>query len=453
MDERLRALNRFGLGARAGERDTLDDPRKWVLEQLEGRHALLPASAGLASEAELTDALTEQRRVRQIADRRARAAAQRGIRELLLREASVALTQRVLSETPFVERLVAFWSNHFCVSAQAAPPVRFLAGHYERTVVRPHVLGRFEDMLLASARHPAMLIYLDNARSVGPQSRAARAGGRRGRRVGLNENYARELLELHTVGVDGGYTQEDVEQLARVLTGWTVDGLGGRMSAADAPRFIFRPPLHEPGTKTVMGRRYREDGEQEGIAAIRDLARHPSTARFVSFKLARHFVGDDPPPSAVDGLGRVFRDSEGDLLEVARAVATLDEAWESAEGKFRTPQDWLVAVLRAVRAPQVPPQLLNVLQALRHPLWAPQAPKGFDDLARAWADPDSLMKRAELARSLSRRVAESRIDPAPLGDVVDGDAGAPLRQMLSDQSIPRDERVALVFASPAFQWR
>jgi uncharacterized protein (DUF1800 family) len=364
------------------------------------------------------------------------------------------LTNRVQSDTPFVERLVAFWSNHLCVSVVAKPQVAMLAGHYERTVVRPHVLGRFEEMVLASARHPAMLFYLDNFQSVGPDSRAGRRTSRRGNARGLNENYARELLELHTLGVDGGYGQEDVEQLARVLTGWTVSGAGPGGRPDESLGFVFRSPVHQPGEKRVMGVRYREAGEREGERVIRDLCAHPSTARFVAGKLVQHFVADTPPTSAVDRIEVVFLETDGDLKEVAAALVDLDEAWDPQNRKFRTPQDWLVAVFRSMHARETPPPMGQFLRQLRHPPWAPTAPKGYGDTRREWADPDSLMNRAELARSLAARVGRAdALDPIRFLDVVDVGPDDPLRNLLSDTSIPAPERVALAIGGPAFQWR
>ncbi len=454
MNDRLQALNRFGLGARIGEVDRIDDPRAWLLAQVSGDGVGLPG-------AELPEISRVTQRQRQ-AERRndaARQEARRAFRDLVVREMGLVLDRRVVSDTPLVERLVAFWSNHLCVSAAANPAVAALAGHYERTAIRPHVLGRFDEMLLASARHPAMLIYLDNARSIGPNSLGARAGRRRGpagqsRPRGLNENYARELLELHTLGVDGGYTQSDVEQLAKILTGWTVDfgvqtGRPIRRDVTSEPlSFRFVNELHEPGSKTVLGTRAPESGEAEGVQAIRMLAGHPSTARFIGEKLARHFVSDEPPVRAVNQLARAFHETNGDLLHVTRTLIELDEAWDPTYRKFRAPQDWLVASLRAVGVASVSPQIIEVLRAMRQPLWAPPAPKGYDDLSRAWADPDSLMNRAEFARSLARRGSRS---PAALGTVV-ADDGV-LGQMLRDEAIASQERVALAIASPAFQWR
>jgi uncharacterized protein (DUF1800 family) len=373
-----------------------------------------------------------------------------------------------------VERLVGFWSNHLCVSIGAKVLVAPLAGSYEREAIRPHVLGRFEDMVLASAKHPAMLVYLDNFQSIGPNSGGARLGQRNGARRGLNENYARELLELHTLGVNGGYTQQDVQELARVLTGWTISGLGGPGARAlqgrlgrrgrgaarpepDGPgtpiAFAFQDLLHEPGSKTVLGRRYDEAGVQEGERVIRDLCRHPSTARFVATKLVTHFVSDEPPAAAVDRIANVFRSTDGNLGAVARALVDEPEAWREGAQKFRTPQDWLIAVLRAFGAREVNPNTPVLLRQLRQPFWSPPSPKGYGDGMSEWADPDSLLNRGELARTISRLPGVGALDPRELLDIVDVPTGSPLHSLIADTSIPGTERIALAIAGPAFQWR
>jgi uncharacterized protein (DUF1800 family) len=466
MDTALRALNRFGLGARIGERRSRSDPRAWLRAQLDGAPpAIAPPAAG--SPAALGEAIRAFRSPARNTPEQ-RQLLRRRLVEIASQESQAALTMRVTTDRPFVERLVAFWSNHLCVSTAAKVLVAPLAGSYEREAIRPHVLGRFEDMVLASAKHPAMLVYLDNFQSIGPNSPGARRG--RGRR-GLNENYARELLELHTLGVNGGYTQQDVQELAKILTGWTVGGLqngGSRLRGPASARlrdsasarqaepeigFAFQDLLHEPGARTVLGARYGEAGVAQGEHVIRDLCRHPSTAQFVATKLVAHFVADDPPAAAVERLARVFRTTGGDLRAVAAALIDIQDAWTDTTRKFRTPQDWLVAILRAVNAPSVNLMTLPVLRQLRHPLWAPQAPKGFGDTVQEWADPDSLLNRAELARTLARRMRDARLDGAALLDVVDVGAGDPLRALVADTSIAAGDRVALAIAGPAFQWR
>ena len=478
MNATHRALNGFGLGARAGDTRLVSEPRAWLRAQVQGGAPLLAAPAE-ASPAAIAEALHAFRAVGQAAgqqeQQQARQQARRRLVQIAAAESHAALAQRVTSDRPFVERLVAFWSNHLCVSTGAKVLVAPLAGSYERDAIRPHVLGRFEDLVLASARHPAMLVYLDNFQSIGPNSRGGQFSGRgRGQKRGLNENYARELLELHTLGVDGGYTQQDVQELAKILTGWTVAGLvraapqvtaqRGRRPNGQTPAtaaqdrngpigFTFQAPLHEPGTKTVLGVKYGDDGEEEGERVIRALCRHPSTSRFVATKLVTHFVGDQPPAAAVDRIARVFRDTHGDLRAVSLALVDLDDAWSEGARKFRTPQDWLVAALRAFNATDVSEAVLPLLRQLRHPLWSPQSPKGFGDTTQEWADPDSLLNRAELARTIARRLRVQRVDPRGLLDLVEIPSGDPLRGFLADNSIPADERVALALAGPAFQWR
>jgi len=473
MDPTLRALNRFGLGARRGERRTIGDARQWLKSQLDSGAPALAAPSGVTPDA-IGDALRAVRMAGQ-GDEQERRQARRRVVDMATAETHAALTARVASDRPFVERLVAFWSNHLCVSTGSKLIVAPLAGSYERDVIRAHVLGRFEDMVLASAKHPAMLVYLDNFQSIGPNSRGARAGQRgNGQRRGLNENYARELLELHTLGVNGGYTQQDVQELAKILTGWTINGIGGPAAQAlrasqprrrgvrgqperrdpDGPiEFTFQELLHEPGGKTVLNQRYGDAGIDEGERVIRALCRHPSTARFIATKLVTHFVSDEPPAAAVDRVAAVFRSTGGDLKAVARALVDEPDAWQEDARKFRTPQDWFVAVLRALGAGDASPNAPMVLRQLRQPVWSPAAPKGFGDVLTEWADPDSLLNRGELARTMSKQPAVRSLDPRSLADVVDVPQANPLHAMLADTSISAPERIALAIAGPAFQWR
>ena len=476
MDATIRALNRFGLGARRDERRKISDARSWLKAQLDGGPPSLRAPEG-ASPGAIGDALRGLRMLVQGSEQNRREARQRLV-EIATIETRTALTERVTTDRPFVERLVAFWSNHLCVSIGGKVQVAPLAGSYERDVIRAHVLGRFEDMVMASAKHPAMLMYLDNFQSIGPASQGAGAARRGGQQRGLNENYARELLELHTLGVNGGYTQQDVQELAKILTGWTVGGIGGpadrlaqrgnasrpnnRRGAAGADAaananaavsFAFQPLLHEPGSKTVLKERYTESDVQEGERAIRALCRHPSTAKFVATKLVAHFVSDEPSPAAVERVAGVFTSSDGDLRAVSRALVDDPDAWREETRKFRTPQDWLVAVMRAFDARDVNVNMVGLLRQLRQPLWSPSAPKGFGDALQEWADPDSLLNRAELARTISKIPGVAAVDPRALLEVVDVAAGDPLRGQIADGSIPASERIALAIAGPAFQWR
>jgi uncharacterized protein (DUF1800 family) len=361
--------------------------------------------------------------------------------QIYLQEAKARFDAALQADTGFVERLIWFWSNHFCVSADKGP-VRSLCGAFEREAIRPHVRGKFSDMLLAVETHPAMLLYLDNARSMGPNSFA---GQRRGK--GINENLAREIMELHTVGVRSGYNQADVTNFAKVITGWSVvppKQTGGG-------EFMFNERLHEPGSERIMAHDYGDGGFEQGRAVLLALARSPATARHIATKLAHHFVADEPPPSLVDKLTKRFRDTDGDLNEVSRALLTASEAWEAPPSKLRRPSEWLVNSLRALNLS--PPDVRPLLQAqnlLGEPLWRPPAPNGFSDDSTPWMG--GLGQRLDIANNLARRV----------GGIVEPDevAGRALGPLLSDdtrQAIThaesRPQAIALLLMAPEFQRR
>ena len=339
------ALHRFGFGPRAGTIAAIaSDPRGALLAELDRPGAGRLTDPDLLTTGEAARAVFDYRQERKAARlvERAEREAQRQTatpapssaapapgmekdaksaatpakaspapaipQQIYLEEAKARIDAALAAELGFAERLVWFWSNHFCVSADKVRP---LAGAYEREAIRTHALGRFADMLLAVESHPAMLVYLDNARSIGPRSPA---GINRGR--GLNENLAREILELHTLGVRSVYTQEDVISFAKVITGWSV--IPPRQDPARGGEFIFNPRMHEPGAQTIIGKSYPDSGVEQGGAVLADLAKHPATARHVAGKLARHFVADAPPPALVDALARRFLDTGGDLKEVRK---------------------------------------------------------------------------------------------------------------------------------------
>jgi uncharacterized protein (DUF1800 family) len=334
------------------------------------------------------------------------------------------------AEIGFVERLVWFWSNHFCVSLDTS----VMAGGYEREAIRPHVLGRFIDMLLAAESHPAMLIYLNNALSIGPDSVA---GINRGR--GLNENFAREILELHTLGARTGYTQADVISFAKALTGWTL-----RPPVSDPDiggQFVYIPRAHEPGAQTVLGKTYPDNGVAQGRAVLADLARHPATATHIATKLAIHFVTDDPPAGLVDRLVRCFRDTDGDLKEVAKALIAAPESWMPQRAKLKRPGEWLVAALRATGQAGDIRRFVGAEALLGEPLWRPPAPKGFPDDNASWLD--GLAERLEIANTFAQRLGPS-LDPAAVMDAALG----PLASVETRQAIARAESrpQALTFA-------
>ena len=332
-------------------------------------------------------------------------AAQMSANSVLVELSAQKILRAVYSERQLQEVLTDFWFNHFNVDARKGPE-RFLLTEYERDVIRPHVLGRFRDLLGATAKSPAMLFYLDNWMSVDPNARPARPRpqpqpqpqGQQQARRGLNENYARELLELHTLGVDGGYTQKDVTEVARAFTGWSID------RPREGGDFRFQPHMHDPGRKIVLGHVIEPgafgSGQSEGEKVLDILARHPSTARFIATKLARRFVSDDPPKSLIDRAAARFRETDGDLREVVRVILLSKEfaAAESVNAKAKTPFEFLVSALRAAGTDVPEPRaLVRTMQELGMPLYQCQPPTGYADTADAWINTGALVARMNAA--------------------------------------------------------
>jgi len=358
------------------------------------------------------------------------------------REAEARLQAAVDSDEPFRERLVWFWGNHFTVSGRKAVAIG-MAGAHEREAVRPHVTGRFADMLHAAVSHPGMLFYLDNYSSVGSKSRRGTYSAR-----GLNENLAREILELHTIGVDGGYTQQDVREFAKMLTGWTF----ARAYYDNAGEFAFRKDFHEPGPKTLLGVTYEEAGEDEARAALDRLARAPATARHVATKLARHFLADTPRDDAIARLEKVFLDTDGDLAAVSQALIELPEAWDPVQHKVKNHQEYVVAVMRAVGGDADTGMLFETLTSFGQlPFMAP-SPAGWPDVSTAWVDPDSALRRARFAAYIASE-RHAGLDPMRVArDTIGG--------LASDETLARvagadnaEQALALVLASPNLQRR
>jgi uncharacterized protein (DUF1800 family) len=488
------ALHRFGFGPRTGSIAAISsDPRGAVLAELErpnaGRlaHPDLPSSGAAARAAfAFQQAQNAARQAARVAQQQAQqnaganqseqqmsvpgqAPATAGNnappvpatppvpQQLYLDDAKARIQAALSADIGIADRLVWFWSNHFCVSADKAG-VRPIAGAFEREAIRAHVLGRFGDMLLAVEQHPAMLLYLDNARSLGPNSVA----GVRQKR-GLNENLAREILELHTLGVRTVYTQQDVTNFANVITGWTVTPL--RQSPDHGGEFTFNSNMHQPGPQTVVGKTYAEAGVEQGRSVLAVLARHPATAKHIATKLARHFIADEPPAALVERLSKRFLDTHGDLKEVTKALVTSPEAWDAPRSKLKRPSEWIVAALRAVEADlprtndprtlgnRQPPEIGPVMQAqnlLGEPLWRPTAPKGFADEAGPWLD--GLAQRLDIANQLARRVANTA-DPKAIAEEVLGPlASTDTRQAIA-RAESRPQALALLFMAPEFQRR
>jgi uncharacterized protein (DUF1800 family) len=321
---------------------------------------------------------------------------------------------------------------------------------FENEAIRPHVFGRFTDLALAVMRHPAMLIYLDNAQSIGPDSPL----GRR-KDAGLNENLAREFMELHALGVDGGYTQDDVRALAKILTGWTIVRPGQRLHRPGTVPggFQFAAVAHEPGDKVLLGRRYAEAGEQEGIAAIRDLCAHPATAQHIATKVARHFLADDPPPAAVAALAQEFTASGGDLSAVARRLVALPASWSLPMSKARQPEEWLIAMRRAFAIDGDLPALrtLGALKQLGQVPFAAPSPAGWPDESAGWLGPEALMARLDFAGAVAQRIRVAQ--PQTLADQVFGPGVADESRLQIERAPSVSDAVALLLVSPEFMLR
>ncbi len=465
------AANRFGLGATADELTRIgDDPRGWLRAQLDPRaidaFAELPASADyLADYYALRQMRRETRKkpqtgVDDAAPQRVSMPEQRAFRRKLVRESLLRQQVAVRSQQPFAERIVRFWSNHFAISVDKRIAAPF-AAPMEREAIRPHAFGNFADLLIAVERHPGMLLYLDNAQSLGSESRLAERAGRRRqanpkqRKRGLNENLARETLELHTLGVDGGYSQTDVIELARAISGWSVASPRDSGATHADSAFVFRANAHEPGARRVLGKTYADEGEAQGRHLLHDLALHPATARHLSFKLARHFVTDVPPAALVERMARAYLSSGGQLMALYGALVDDDAAWSVDSRKFKTPDDFAVSAMRAcgLDANGDVMASLDLLARMGQPLFQPRSPAGFADTAADWSGADALFKRVQAAQAFAQRAPANSVLPLQLGTLalgptLDAETATALRRAESVQ-----QGIALLLASPAFQWR
>jgi uncharacterized protein (DUF1800 family) len=451
------AAHRFGLGARPGEIERASrDPKNWLMTQLNGpadQPQPLDGSALMSGGALVTDMVAYQR---ERAMERRNGTGEDPVKTffknrvaLYLKEMSARFALGFSTDKPFAERLVRFWSNHFVVSAQNPRATTFV-GAFEREAIRPYIHLKFEDMLLAAVAHPAMLLYLDNAQSVGPDS----LGGLLSRK-GLNENLGRELMELYTLGVDGGYTQADVIAMAKLLTGWTIDRKGGGTNG-----FRFVAAIHEPGPMTLRGKTY-SSGRDGTIAAIRDLAHDPATARHIARKFATHFIADDPPPESCARLERSFTETGGDLRALAQTAIEDPHAWRPGLMKMRTPVEYVTASFRLLGWPKggdTQKQVQGAMAATRlmgeFPLSAP-APKGWPDTSDAWSGPDAVLNRIEWARELGNRMPPALTKPTVAAIAAEG-LGPLLRtatMAVMETAGTAGEAIALILASPEFQRR
>ena len=498
--EALHVLDRFAFGPAPGDlgRVTRMGADAWVAEQLAPERLALPGwlsdqLAGLRTPGQTQRELVQGYRDAQRQAREARRAEttppdgtqapdpaagerRRQAATIAYEAGAERLLQALHSPRQLQEVLVDFWFDHFNVF-QGKGLDRVLVENYEREAIRPHVLGRFRAMLGATAKHPAMLFYLDNWLSVAPGfqpgRRKAGPGGGAGKAGGLNENYARELMELHTLGVDGGYTQQDVTELARILTGWTMaperaarrrfaDAGGASASGQGDSIFRFDARRHDDGGKTWLGRRIAPNGQLEGEDALDVLARHPATARHVASKLARRFVADVPPPALVDRLAQRFLDTDGDLRAVMQALADSPEFRDPRPTKFKTPYQYVLSAVRAtgITTTNVRP-LIAQLARLGQPLHGCQTPDGWHDTEADWLNPEAITQRVNFATALaSGRLPLQRVDDpdAPAGNAPKAMARQAERAMNASQPAegstpPVDADVLLDTLGPAISAR
>ena len=508
------ALNRLGYGPRPGDVERVRQMglARWMERQLEpGRIADDRLEAALQAYPTLTMPVPELVRGYPEPDQKLLARIQSGemspqemraVAPLEKRPVRIPaelqaakLTRAVLSERQLEEVMTDFWFNHFNVDARKGA-VKWMIADYERTAIRPHALGKFRDLLLATAHHPAMLFYLDNWMSTRADL-VVPTGPLKGQKRGLNENYAREIMELHTLGVEGGYTQQDVIEVARAFTGWTID------RPREHGTFLFRPGAHDNGAKRVLGQSLPAGGgEQDGVRVIDILSRHPSTARFIATKLARRFVSDEPPPALVERAAATFRDTDGDIRRVVVTIVTSPEFFsaEAYRAKIKTPLEVVASSVRALDGELAPPgaagaqqvggglALAQQVNKLGEPLYQQQPPTGYPDVAEAWVNTGALLNRMNFALGLTaNRVPGVRVDlsravgsadrrkpeqvlDALLRSVLQGQATSQTRSVLAAQlddpeitRATRDDRgpantdveklAALVLGSPEFQRR
>ncbi len=469
------SANRFGLGRRHDDPQEMADVRGDLLRQLDKFDPAPALIASQPSRAAIARTYITYYAEREQLRRDTKAKLRGGDKDAVadtsvLREALLAtqmpyhdaqyarLYTAVGSRTPFPERLTHFWANHFAISADKLNVIGF-TGNHEFEAIRPHIMGKFSDMLIAAVRHPAMLFYLDQHQSVGPDSPLARRfrEGRPSLKLGLNENLAREVMELHTLGVRTGYTQADVTAFARALTGLAVAELGRgpvlrAMPSGAAPGdTVFIQEMHQPGPTTVLGRRYNPDGEKQAEAILRDLAVHPATARHIATKLARHFAGDTPPPTLVARLASDFRRTGGDLPSLYRTLVSSPEPWTTDAAMFKSPWDWTISMMRGLNVPAFSEkQNLNAMFVqLGQPVWRPGSPAGYDDTIATWAGSAALMRRIELVNRVAVRIGD-RADARLIAPHILTDA----LTSRTSEAIARAESpaqgLAILFASPPF---
>jgi uncharacterized protein (DUF1800 family) len=448
------AAGRFGLGARPGEIDAAQaDPQGWLIAQIQPQGGDIPQALGGGALPSCQDrfALVASCKAVQKAaglDDVVRNAAFKPLNDGFADEIMSRFWLGAVTRSPFRERWALFWANHFSVSANKGQDVMAVVGAFDREAIRPHVFGTFGDLLVASSQHPAMLLYLDQSQSIGPTS----AAGLKRHGAGLNENLGREIMELHSLGADAGYTQADVTEFARALTGWSV--AQGNVPPDQLGRFVYRPNIHEPGPRTIFGRSYAPGQQAQAEGVLRDFAANPHTAEHLARQIAIHFVADDPPPALVARLKRGYLDSRGDLSHVARVLITAPEAWAAQPAKLKTPYEFMVSSYRAADIGPSDPRkdVLNPLSGLGHrPYTAPQ-PNGWSDQATDWASPDAMIKRLSYAQGFAG-AHTPMADPLQVAQAALGARLHPATYTTLKRAETRQEAFAILLMSPEFQRR
>lgn len=450
------AINRFGLGPKAGEADQVaKNPKKWVIDQIDRNPKIPKALSAFKSSADIIQAIETSRKNKNTQAKTMRNMIRKNVREGHMEELFQRALHMVNTDKPFAERMVLFWSNHFTVSGASKRNLAPITAAYEREAIRPHIFGKFEDMLMAVIQHPVMLTYLDNHTSIGPNSIAGiRRKFRTGAVTGLNENLAREILELHTLGVDGGYEQDDVIGLAKAITGWSHGAARVKADKASIHgQFEFKKYFHEPNSKYVLGKRYRAQGVKTGRKILKDLARHPSTARFIATKLARHFIADNPPDSAINHLKDVYLNSQGDLADVSKALIELEAVWAVPAPKVKNHYELMISAWRVSGQKLFDrSDFAEPIQAFAQVPFLAPSPAGWPDTANAWISPESLMRRVEWLRQLAAKMPADWSPDKFLDDVIGPIATDETRLWVS-RAPSADAALALVMSSPEFQRR
>ncbi|MEN2975589.1 DUF1800 domain-containing protein [Tistrella bauzanensis] len=442
-EDTITAMTRFGCGVTPDQTDAVDaDPRGWLDRQLVSVNSTPASFAGLPPFIERIDLFSSKRGPDNKTDDELEA--RRVLRwQFNEKIAQARISAAIDSSFPLQERLVHFWFSHFTISTLVGGVVG-VADIYENRSIRPHILGRFRTMLGAVVSDPMMLTYLDNTVSVGPNSVTGKTSSK-----GLNENLARELLELHTLGVEGGYTQRDVISLAKILTGWSTTSV----TADDAMEFRFVAGWHEPGDKELLGRKIVESGEDEVRAALDILAASPKTARHIARKLVTHFVSDIPPDDLVNALEQRFIDTDGDLRAVTQALIEHPGSWVPQRTKALPPEDWAVALARliGVDGETAAPGLQVAITQLGQKIYGARSPQGWPEAASAWLTPETVIARAAWGRKIASDLpadTDVRVLIALWGMNENEEAGRAIAGAPSQA-----DAIALLAASPQFSFR